>query len=212
MELILNHSEICILVYCGNLSSAIKIFDDKLHNILKLNDMTSIKYFLNSLNFSIYNYVLFKEGISLDKCCFKNTIVTLDYFDFEYLSSKGHQLLFSYITCIDYLSEKHNHPEIKKSLYYINQNINEDISLDSICHLINMNKSYFCTIFKKHTGKTFSEYINHRRISIAKKLIQSSKLSLSEISFYCGFNNYSYFCKVFKRTTLATPIEFRKRK
>ena len=209
MEIILNNSEICIFVYSGNLNSAIELFNKKLDSILKLNSEVLIKYFFNSLNLSIYNYILFKEGISLDKCCFKNSNIIFDSFDLENLKLKGYDLIFSYMTCIDYLSEKHTHPEIKKSLYYINENINQEISLNDVCQLINMNKTYFCTIFKKYTGKTFSEYLNYRRIAIAKKLIKTSKLSLSDISFYCGFNNYSYFCTTFKKITGITPMEFK---
>ena len=206
---IINHLHICTLVYCGNSNLAIKLFDRNLENLIKNSGFNDCNTFIHSLNFSIYNYILVKEGISLDKCCFKNTVEDFDSSDISSLKYIGHKIINSYSYCKDYLYEKYPHPEIRKSICYIHKHIDETISLEHICSIVNMNKTYFCRVFKTHTGYTFSEYLNITRINAAKHLLLDPQFSLVEVSCCCGFNNYSYFCRLFKKIIGMTPLQYK---
>ncbi|MDU1335686.1 MAG: AraC family transcriptional regulator, partial [Veillonella sp.] len=201
---------ICSLVYCGNTNLAIKLFNKNLKNLISTTGFEYCKTFIYSLNFSIYNYILVKEGVSLHKCCFKNTIENYDYSDVNSIIEIGHKIINSYSYCKDYLSEKYSHPEIKKAICYIHKHIDENISLNDICSIVNMNKTYFCRVFKTYTNYTFSEYVNRAKINAAKHLLQESDQSILEIANAVGYENGSKFTSAFKEATGVTPSAYRK--
>ena len=208
----INHLHICSLVYCGNTNLALKLFDKNLKSLIENTGFKHCDTFISSLNFSIYNYILVKEGISLHKCCFKNTKENFDSCNLSSLLLTGHKIKNSYSYCKDYLGEKYPHPEIRKAIYYIHKHIDENISLNDICSIVNMNKTYFCRVFKNYTNCTFSEYVNLRKITAAKHLLLDPQFSLVEVSLCCGFNNYSYFCRLFKKVIGITPLEYKNMK
>lgn len=206
---ILNHLHICTLVYCGNSNLAIKLFDKNLNTLINNFGFKYCNTFIHSLNFSIYNYILIKEGISLNKCCFINSLEDFDSSDLSSLKEIGYKIINSYSYCKDYLYEKYPHPEIRKAIIYIHKHIDESISLDTICNIVNMNKTYFCRVFKTHTNYTFSEYVNITRINVAKHLLLDPQFSLVEVASCCGFNNYSYFCSLFKSIIGMSPLQYK---
>jgi len=81
---------------------------------------------------------------------------------------------------------------------HINENFKEHISLEEASGLVSMTVPAFCRYFKKSTGKTFTKLVNEYRVVHATKLLAESNMSITEISFECGFNNFSHFNKLFK--------------
>jgi AraC-like DNA-binding protein len=112
-------------------------------------------------------------------------------------------------------SEKHEaHPilssqddKIHSILEYINNNLNEKITLDLLQNSFYVNKYYLCHVFKKSTGFTIFEYITYKRIMKAKELLRA-KLPINEVYVEVGFEDYSNFYKVFKRILGVSPREF----
>lgn len=92
---------------------------------------------------------------------------------------------------------------------YILKNYNSEISLDVASQIANMNKASFCRYFKKHTRKSFGEYINAMRIDYACKLLIEGSLNISSICYEVGFNSFPYFIKLFKRSNGITPKQYR---
>lgn len=84
---------------------------------------------------------------------------------------------------------------------HINDNFKEHISLDEVSNLVSMTVPAFCRYFKKSTGKTFTKLVNEYRVVHATKLLAESNMSVTNISFECGFNNFSHFNKLFKEFT-----------
>ncbi len=99
---------------------------------------------------------------------------------------------------------------IAKAMEYINNNIFSDIGIDEICTAIHMSKYYFCTSFKKHTGMTVMKYILKTRIVLAKNMLTTEDMAITEISECCGFSSISYFCRVFREETGMTPMRYRR--
>jgi AraC-like DNA-binding protein len=93
---------------------------------------------------------------------------------------------------------------------YVRKQFQEEITLEEIAQLANMTVPSFCRFFKNNTGKTFIEFLNEFRITHACKLLSDTELSVTEICFECGFNNFSHFTKFFKRVTNMSPSEYRK--
>lgn len=99
--------------------------------------------------------------------------------------------------------------KIAPIIKYINENINENVSLSLGANLCNMSQSQFSRTFKKETGKTFKEYILLKKIEQAKFYIKTTDKSFSEISDFLGFEDSSYFTKLFKKYEGITPKEYK---
>lgn len=93
---------------------------------------------------------------------------------------------------------------------YVRMHFKETILLEDIADQVNMTVPSFCRYFKKVTQKTFTEFVNEFRIVHACKLLTEEQLSISEICFESGFNNFSHFNRLFKNKTGKSPNAFRK--
>lgn len=100
-------------------------------------------------------------------------------------------------------------PYIRKTIEYVHQNYSEDIKIESLCKYLDINKCYFCSIFKKSTGHTFSYFLNSFRVEKSKKLLLNTDLSLLDIAISVGFNNQNYYSMVFKKYTNESPSQYR---
>jgi AraC-like DNA-binding protein len=97
-----------------------------------------------------------------------------------------------------------------ESIYrYVDQNIGDEIHLETAAEKVNLSVPAFCRYFKKLTGKTFSHFVNEVRIAQAASLLKEEHLSISDVCFACGFNNLSYFNKQFREITGLNPKAYR---
>ena len=98
---------------------------------------------------------------------------------------------------------------LREVLLYIDQHLEEDLSLVEIANIIPLSAHYFATLFKEATGKTLFQYITQRRIECAKELLAREKASIIDICYQVGFKDQSYFAKVFRKYTGFTPKAYR---
>lgn len=103
----------------------------------------------------------------------------------------------------------HPNDPIEKGYAYIRSHFNKSITLNDISSSIGQTPTSTCRLFKLKTGKTLFTILNEIRIEHACRLLAVSNLSNTEIAYACGFNNLSYFNKVFKTITRQTPTEYR---
>ena len=94
-------------------------------------------------------------------------------------------------------------------LDYIEENFESPITLEETAKILNINKDYFCRLFKKTTGVNLWEYINFVRITKAEELLKTD-MSISEIAYKTGFSSLSYFNKVLKKQKKYTPSFYKK--
>jgi len=92
---------------------------------------------------------------------------------------------------------------------HVKTNFREEITLAEIADLVSMTVPSFCRYFKKITKKTFTQFVNEYRLVHASKLLTEKPLSITEICFESGFNNFSHFNKSFKTFTGQNPSEYR---
>ncbi|MEY8849368.1 AraC family transcriptional regulator [Psychroserpens sp. XS_ASV72] len=93
---------------------------------------------------------------------------------------------------------------------HVNSNFQRTIPLEEIADKVSMTVPAFCRYFKKITGKTFTRLVNEYRVVHATKLLYESQMSISDVSFECGFNNFSHFNKVFSEITGKSASKYRK--
>lgn len=93
---------------------------------------------------------------------------------------------------------------------FVRENFKRQISLDEAADIGNMTSPSFARYFKKVTGKTFTHFVNEYRLVHASKLLAESTLSITDICFESGFNNFSHFNKQFKEYSGKSPSDYRK--
>lgn len=92
---------------------------------------------------------------------------------------------------------------------FVHANYYMDIRMEHIANLHSVNPNYLRCKFKKESGMCFTEYLNKVRIENAKRLLQNTGLSVIDVSVRMGFNNVTYFNKMFKEFVGITPTAFR---
>ena len=100
---------------------------------------------------------------------------------------------------------------LSKSLRYINDNFNAPIKMTELAKMENMSMTSFNSNFKRQIGVPPTKYIINLRMNMAKELLESSDLSIKEISFMCGYSDYHFFSKVFKDSTGASPKIYKRK-
>lgn len=93
---------------------------------------------------------------------------------------------------------------------YVKDHFNDQITLEEVATLSNMTVPSFCRYFKKITNKTFTQFVNEYRIIHSLKLLSEQPISINEVCYQSGFNNFSYFNKTFKEYTGKSPSQYRK--
>ena len=99
--------------------------------------------------------------------------------------------------------------KLKRAIDYINDNLDKQIKLDDIAQLVDISQYYFCRLFNDSTGISPYKYVIQQRVAKAKKLIESSKLSLADIAYECGFSSQSQMTQHFRKCVGITPKVYR---
>ncbi|MCD6150434.1 MAG: helix-turn-helix domain-containing protein [Deltaproteobacteria bacterium] len=94
---------------------------------------------------------------------------------------------------------------IRKSLLYIDKNYMEPLTLDEVARESGVSKYHFSRVFKAETGRSFSGHLNRKRIEVAKSLMEYHDMNITEACFAVGFNDLSYFSRVFRKLEGITP-------
>lgn len=96
-----------------------------------------------------------------------------------------------------------------KILLYVDQHYHENCTLKAVARQLKYDYAYLSKLFIQMTGMTFTEYVNHYRISQARYLLKNSQLPISEIAFNCGYKNIRTFNRNFKKITNMSPKMYR---
>jgi len=97
--------------------------------------------------------------------------------------------------------------EVKK---YIDVNFSQKLSLSELAKMFSVSEGHLSRKFKKKTGKTISEYILTLRLTSARRLLESSSMSVRDIAENVGFSSLNHFDKMFKKDHGFTPSEYMK--
>ena len=100
-------------------------------------------------------------------------------------------------------------PALRKAERYIWDNYTRKISLREIAKASGLSAPYFSTIFKEEMGENLSDYLNRLRIEKAATLLLTTNISIGEVAKICGFEDQSWFSKIFKNNTGYTPGKYR---
>lgn len=114
------------------------------------------------------------------------------------------------VTVIRGMREDHSVLQIEKAMAYVRQHYTDpDLSLKTVCKHVSMSASYFSTLFRMNTGRTFVEYVIHERMEKAKELLKLTSMRSYEIAYAVGYSDPQYFSSAFKKHAGDTPTDFR---
>lgn len=131
----------------------------------------------------------------IEKSAFMELLVLLN--SFYYISTQKESTISTYT---------YNH-QVEEMISFINQHIQEPITIEILAKHFYLSDSYICRMFKSATGTTINKYMIARRISIAKSLLASG-LNVNDVCEQCGFRDYSNFLKAFTRAVGISPKKY----
>ncbi|MCD7818331.1 MAG: AraC family transcriptional regulator [Lachnospiraceae bacterium] len=125
--------------------------------------------------------------------------------------------LSCFLSTLCYLSqsEKRNihvstiSPKIQTVLDYVKDNITRAITLEELAEVSGYSLSHFKTLFKEEVGTTPNDYILQQKLQLAKHLLVTTDITITELSYSIGFSSSNYFSSVFRKLTGCTPTEYR---
>lgn len=136
------------------------------------------------------------------------------------VSIKGHLYLMLYEITVGKhsvnrsktdLSDTAKIERLKTVILYIQNNFREPIRIHDLASLIPMSEGHFCRFFKSATRQTPIDYVNNYRIGQAAELLRQRDRQISDIALDVGYDNASYFIRVFRKIMKCSPSEFRQK-
>lgn len=111
------------------------------------------------------------------------------------------------------LVREHRHrfrsPPVERILIYVEADLRTDLSLKTLAEYLGVNPSYLSSLFSRELGMSLTDYVNGRRIQLARELLISTSLPIKSIAQQCGLPDVHYFSRLFKRRTGTTPRAYR---
>lgn len=99
---------------------------------------------------------------------------------------------------------------VEPALHIIRNEYMDNLTVEKLSAVCNVNKYYFCRIFKELTGKSPIKYLNEYRLKIANTMLKRTNNSMVTIATQCGFGTQSYFCRCYKDFFGFPPMQERK--
>lgn len=154
-------------------------------------------------------------GVDIDNAKAKEA-----YFATPVISQRKLDSVSSLLTIFaDHLSMKSNQiavqsanaepPVITKAKQFIRDHHTQDLSLGQVAAAVHTSIFYFCKLFRKVTGSTFTEFVSRTRVEKAKNLLLNPNLRISQIAYEVGFQSLTHFNRVFKNVVGESPTAYR---
>ena len=135
------------------------------------------------------------------------------YGQIPFISKNRLEALYDLLPCIlfDNAIEIVYDSFVSEAVKFIDANLQENLSIERLCSKFYVSKNHLYEAFRNTLGNTVTGYINERRIHMAKRLLKQSNDTVCKIGEKVGIDNYTYFCKLFKKLSGVTPTEYRRK-
>lgn len=92
---------------------------------------------------------------------------------------------------------------------YINSHISENVSTSVLSDVTGYSSGYLSRIFRQEIGMSIHDYVAQTRMNLAKEMLMNTNLKIYEVAENCGYENTTYFIKIFRINTGMTPQDYR---
>jgi AraC-like DNA-binding protein len=185
---------------CSDKTNLFEAFDSSSvnkHNLLRLNQDAS----------ELIHNIVEKLGLASNTISFGNDILKKSYLmELLIYINRAFQLPIGKETQLDITSND----KINNIIQYINNNLNGDVSLETLSSQFFLSKYHLLREFKKNTGYTVHRYIQQKRLIIARELLKENK-QVTEVCSQCGFGDYSNFIRAFRKEFGISPKKYSKK-
>ena len=189
-----------------------------------LDDLIGFSYFQSASRFELVKLKAIELTVVLARAVIEEgadleVIFGLEYMHLGYLKVASDinelnlcltKVLDAFVECPFSLKNVKNRDVIFRAMNFIRNNFNKGIALEDVSNEVGLNASYFSKLFKNETGESYTDYLNRVRVEGSKQLLSQSNFSLVDIAQLVGFNDQSYFTKMFKKVEGVSPGKFRK--
>lgn len=148
---------------------------------------------------------------SFTSTTFDNAFATLSSEnDIKLLKEFVQKFLMECAQAVTSIKKAEENPIIKKVCMYVDENLSQDISLETAADFAGVSSFYLSKLFKEEKGETFINFISDKRLEKSRLLLESTELSIKEITSEVGYNDQNYFSRIFKAKYGLSPKEYRK--
>lgn len=181
-------------------------------SLIEVGDLPSIKTKVLSLCTILSRIASEKTSLTQEQTesYFYDMNVLNQAVSFQELFILSSNLIDSIAQAISASSYSGNSQIIKLAIQKVNEGYKNKISLKTVADQLHTNPSYLSMLFKQEMGQTFTDYLNQIRINRSCELLTNTSMNLIDISIQSGFDDQSYFSKVFKKLKGTTPKDYRK--
>ncbi len=111
---------------------------------------------------------------------------------------------------VDLLSSNKNLSKLLPLLQYIDDNYQDQLTLDKLAEIMFLSKNHICKLFSIGLNSTFTKYLNYQRLNHSERLLLNTNLNMIDIALDSGFMSIQYFNRCFKKKHGITPFEYRR--
>jgi len=197
---------------------------DKAESAALLNELLGSLYFatgadLGTMKVRTRELVVLLSRAALDGGADPESIFGLnlrahdDISDFRTVDQLSHWLggmLQKYVSYVFDVQAVRHRDVILRAMSYIRRHFSEKVSLEDVAYEVSLSPTYFSRLFKEEAGQSFKVYLNDLRVGEAKNLLRETDLALIEIASRVGFEDQSYFSRVFRNVVGISPGRFRR--
>lgn len=119
------------------------------------------------------------------------------------------RMLKDYCDLVKDISTEEYGPLVRQAMDIISADLSEKVSLAAVAEKLSISPNYLSAVFKRETGKTFTEYLTEKRLAYAKQLLAETDQNVGEIAAACGIPDQNYFARLFKSKEKMTPLKYR---
>ncbi|MBQ3049678.1 MAG: AraC family transcriptional regulator [Oscillospiraceae bacterium] len=187
----------------------------------RADDKDPWEYYWMAFSGSDAEIILNKLGLSINQPILRFDIAAVEYIrsSYELPPSPGRDLLYTanafhlFASVAETMGYADSVPQsdqyVSMAVRFIHTNYSHNITVENIARYAGISRSHLFRIFKQFTGVSVQHYLLEYRLKIASRLLQSTSLSINEISLSCGFTDPNYFSRSFKKFYSVPPHQYR---
>ncbi len=144
-------------------------------------------------------------------------VIQLEGFDYLIKPVEAKQFTELFSRLLARLDKKHPHrklpstssSELNQIILHLNRNFGEKYTLGQLAKQFNISPNYICSLFSRHLHTTYSAYLTKIRMELAARLLSETDKPVKEVAVDSGYEDYFYFCRVFREYFSRTPTQYR---